>query len=107
MAIEIKLPNLGDGIDSADILSVLVGEGDVIAKDQNVVEVETDKATAEVPTNAGGKVAKIHVSAGETISVGTVLLTLESADAADAPAPAASPTKSPARLKPISMTPWK
>ena len=52
MSIEVKLPDLGDGIDSADILNVLVAEGDTVEKDQDIVEIETDKATAEVPSFA-------------------------------------------------------
>src|SRR5947199_7946928 len=77
MPIEIKLPNLGDGIDTGDVLELLVKEGDTIAKDQGIIELETGKATMQVPSSAAGKVAKIHVKAGQSIPPGTVLLTLE------------------------------
>jgi pyruvate/2-oxoglutarate dehydrogenase complex dihydrolipoamide acyltransferase (E2) component len=90
MSIEVKLPDLGDGIDSADILNVLVAEGDTVDKDQDIVEIETDKATAEVPTSQAGTVAKIHVSAGDTVAVGATLITVEAAAGEAAPAPPAS-----------------
>src|SRR5947209_18930293 len=93
MATEVKLPNLGDGVDTGDILGVLVKEGDTIAKDQGILEIETGNATMQVPSSAPGKIAKIHVQAGQTISPGTTLVTLEGAEAGEKPAakkPAAS-----------------
>jgi pyruvate/2-oxoglutarate dehydrogenase complex dihydrolipoamide acyltransferase (E2) component len=82
MAIEIKLPELGDGIDSGDVLSVLVQEGDVIEKEQGIVELETDKATVEVPSTHAGKVTKVLVKAGQTVPVGAPLITIEAANVA-------------------------
>ena len=79
---EVKLQELGEGIESGDVLQVLVKEGDQIEKDQGIIELETDKATVEVPSTHGGRVAKVHVSAGETVPVGATLITLESADKA-------------------------
>src|SRR5205085_6175757 len=99
MSIEIKLPNLGDGIDTGDVLELLVKEGDMIAKDQGIIELETGKATLQVPSSAAGKVSKIHVHPGQTIPPGTLLMTLEGAEAGEKPAakkpaaPAAQPTK--------------
>jgi pyruvate dehydrogenase E2 component (dihydrolipoamide acetyltransferase) len=81
MPIEVKLPNLGDGIDTGDVLELLVKEGDVVAKDQGIIELETGKATLQVPSSAAGKVAKIHVQPGQTIPPGTLLMTLEAAAA--------------------------
>lgn len=77
MATEFKLPDLGEGIESGDIISILVQEGDEIAVDQSVVEIETDKATVEVPSNVAGRIAKVHVSVGDTVPVGGVLVTVE------------------------------
>jgi len=77
MTIDIKLPDLGDGIDSGDVLDVLVQEGDDIAIDQGVVELETDKATVEVPSTHAGTVVKVHVRAGQSVAIGDSLLSLE------------------------------
>lgn len=90
MGIDVKLPDLGDGIESGDILEILVQEGDDISKDQSIVEIETDKATVEVPSPQAGKVAQVHVKPGDTITIGARIITLDSA-AAPAPAPAAPP----------------
>jgi pyruvate dehydrogenase E2 component (dihydrolipoamide acetyltransferase) len=84
MAIEIKLPDLGDGVDSGDVLEVLVNEGDSITKDQGIIEIETGKATLQVPSTSAGKVVKVHVQKGQSIPPGTVLLTLEGSAAATA-----------------------
>ncbi|HAY81802.1 MAG TPA: pyruvate dehydrogenase, partial [Planctomycetaceae bacterium] len=97
MTIEIKLPELGDGIESGDVLEVLVSAGDEITVDQGIVELETDKATVEVPSSHAGKVVDVHVNEGDAVSIGAVLLTLEAADAAPpAPAAAAPPAAEPA-----------
>jgi pyruvate dehydrogenase E2 component (dihydrolipoamide acetyltransferase) len=79
MSIEFKLPELGENIASGDIVSVLVREGDVIKRNQGVVELETDKAVIEVPCTQPGKVEKIHVGKGDTVKVGQVLLTIDEA----------------------------
>lgn len=96
MPVDFKLPNLGEGVESGEVLSILVKEGDTIVKDQNVVELETDKATVEVPCPHAGTIAKIHVKEGDTVPIGGVLLSVEaaaagSAPAAKTPAPAAAP----------------
>lgn len=105
MAIEIKLPVLGDGIDSADILEVLVGEGEQIQKEQGIVEVETDKATVEVPSSHSGKVSRVHVSEGETIKVGQTLITLEEAEAPAAAPPEQPPAKTETAKSPTQQQP--
>jgi pyruvate dehydrogenase E2 component (dihydrolipoamide acetyltransferase) len=94
MPIDIKLPDLGDGIDSGDVLDVLVREGDQIKKDQGILELETDKATVEVPTSHAGTVIKVHVKSGQTVPIGATLITLEAAAGAPvAEKPAAAPSK--------------
>lgn len=80
MDYEFKLPDLGENIDSGDIVSVMVSEGDEIEANQAVVEIETDKAVVEVPCPKGGRVETIHVSQGDTISVGSPVLTLSVGD---------------------------
>lgn len=80
MAIEFKLPNLGENIESGDIINVLVKEGDEVKPKQGVLEIETDKAVIEVPVPDGtpaSRVAKVHVKQGQTIKIGATLLTLE------------------------------
>ena len=94
MSIEIKVPSLGDGVESADVLEVLVSEGDTIEKDQGIVELETDKATAVVPSTDAGKVIKVHVGEGDTVPVGAVLLSIEAA-AGEATVEPAAPTATP------------
>lgn len=93
MAIEVKLPNLGDGVDAGDVLEVLVKEGDLVAKDQGILEIETGKATMQVPSAQAGKVLKVHVKPGQSIPVGTLLLTLEGATAKSTSQPAAPPAQ--------------
>ena len=82
------LPDLGEGLTEAEIVAVLVREGDVIAEDAPLLEVETDKAQVEIPSPMGGRVEKIHVSPGQTVKVGTVLVTF--ADDGASPHPAAA-----------------
>lgn len=73
---EIKLPHLGEGVEEAEVLDVLVAEGDEIEAEQSIIEVETDKASAAVPCTQAGKVEKIHIAVGDVIHTGDVLLTL-------------------------------
>lgn len=72
--LEMKLPELGENIDSADVLTVLVKVGDVIEKDQGILEIETDKATIEVPSTLSGKVIEVLIKAGEKAKVGQTLI---------------------------------
>ena len=65
----IPLPELGENIETVTVSSVLVAEGDVVRKDQPVVEVETEKASLEVPATAAGTITKIHVRAGDSVRV--------------------------------------
>lgn len=74
---ELKLPELGENIETAEISSVLVSEGDVIERDQPVIEVETEKASFEVPAEAGGKVVEVTVKSGDTVRVGQTILKIE------------------------------
>ncbi len=77
MTIEIKLPELGENIESADVVSVLVKEGDKVKKDQSLFEIETDKATIEVPSSHEGIIKKILINAGDKIKVGQTVVLLE------------------------------
>lgn len=77
MAIEFKLPELGENIEEADVLNVLVKPGDTVEKDQGIIEIETDKATIEVPSTVEGVVKDVKVKSGDKIKVGAVLITVE------------------------------
>ncbi|MCZ6747468.1 MAG: 2-oxo acid dehydrogenase subunit E2 [Acidobacteria bacterium] len=79
MTREMKLPALGENIENAEVIAVLVSEGDVLTLDQPVIELETDKATAEVPAPFAGTVRKIHVAKGDQVKVGQVILTVDEA----------------------------
>jgi len=92
MAIEFKLPDIGEGIAEGEIVKWLVQEGDTVTEHQPIVEVMTDKATVEIPAPAGGRIAKLLAAEGETVPVGTVIFHLDGASApavVAAPAPAA------------------
>jgi pyruvate dehydrogenase E2 component (dihydrolipoamide acetyltransferase) len=104
---DIKLPELGDGIESGDVLSVLVKEGDTVEKDQGLIELETDKASMEIPSTAAGKVTKIHVKAGDTLKIGGVIVSLESSGSPEktAPKPAADNGKEVAQSAPKKEAP--
>ncbi len=90
MAIEVKVPDIGDFTD-VPVVSVLVSAGDVVAAEDPLIEVESDKATMEVPSPAAGKVVEIKVSEGDAVSEGSLILMLEAegAAAAEPPAPKA------------------
>ena len=95
MAIDVKLPELGENIEAGDVAAVLVSPGDQVEKDAPLVELETDKAVVEVPAPEAGVVTAIHVKAGDTINVGDTIASLESAgqeSAAPEPADADSAT---------------
>jgi pyruvate dehydrogenase E2 component (dihydrolipoyllysine-residue acetyltransferase) len=83
MARDFVLPDLGEGLTEAEIRQVLVREGEVVREDAPLLEVETDKATVEIPSPVGGRVEKIHVQPGQTVKVGQVLVSF-----GDAAAPA-------------------
>ncbi|PYE39401.1 2-oxo acid dehydrogenase subunit E2 [Psychrobacter fozii] len=75
---DIKAPDLG--VDSAEVSEIMVEIGDVIAKDDNIVLLESDKASVEVPSSAAGKVTKINIAIGDQVSEGMVLIELESSE---------------------------
>ena len=79
---EFVLPNLGDGVAQGDVLKVLVKAGDTIKIDQPIVELETDKATIEVPSDVAGVVQEVRVKAGDKVKPGQAVLTLAGANGA-------------------------
>jgi pyruvate dehydrogenase E2 component (dihydrolipoamide acetyltransferase) len=107
MATEVKLPELGDGIESGDVLEIFVAVGDDISEGQDIVEMETDKATVPVPASVGGKVTKILVSEGDTVPIGGAILEVEAVAGAttpSAPEPEAAQPE-PANTEPAETAP--
>jgi pyruvate dehydrogenase E2 component (dihydrolipoamide acetyltransferase) len=85
------LPDLGEGLEEAIVSAWLVAEGATVELNQPFVEIETAKATVEVPSPFAGRVAKLHVGAGETLAVGAPLATFEVEAAAEATSVTAAP----------------
>ena len=81
MVSEFVLPELGEGVEQGDVVAVLVNAGDLVKPGQSVVELETDKATVDVPFEKGGRVAEVLVSVGDTIKIGTPIFRYDSASA--------------------------
>jgi pyruvate dehydrogenase E2 component (dihydrolipoamide acetyltransferase) len=101
---EFKIPELGENVATGDVTRILVQVGDTIAREQPVLELETDKATIEVPSSVAGVVKEIRVKKGDKVKVGAVVLTVDDASAgngagtakptarADVPAQGSAPT---------------
>ena len=96
---DVKLPNLGEGADSGTVVGILVKPGAQIKKGQSIIELETGKAVAPIPSPAAGTVKDIRVKEGEKISVGGLILVLDEAAGATSTATAAAPA-APAEKKP-------
>ncbi len=77
MAKEFKLPELGENIESADVTEVLVNVGDKLEMDQSIIEIETDKATVEVPSTMVGVVSEVMVKVGDNVQVGQTLIKVD------------------------------
>ncbi|TWT57396.1 Dihydrolipoyllysine-residue acetyltransferase component of pyruvate dehydrogenase complex [Thalassoglobus neptunius] len=113
--VDFALPPLGEGVDSADVAEILVSEGDSVSAGTPLMELETEKAVVELPSEHTGKVTKIHVNSGDTVSVGQKVISFEtssvvssgsgdkapvstpekkSSSAASSESPAAAPAKS-------------
>ncbi|TMM58640.1 dihydrolipoyllysine-residue acetyltransferase [Maribacter algarum] len=79
---ELKLPELGEGIESGTVINIMVAVGDTITLEQSLMEVETDKVVVEVPSDAEGVVTEILVNTGDQISQGTPIIRLQGGDTA-------------------------
>ncbi len=102
MSFEFKLPELGENIKTATIVGVLASVGDQIKSGQAVLELETDKAVLEVPSDVDGTVTAVHVKSGQEIGIGQALFTLEQAAAPAQPAAAAAAVSTPAPAAPAA-----
>ena len=74
--LDIRVPRMADGVDTATVVKLLVSEGQDIQKEQAIVELETEKAVGPIPSPASGRVTKIHVKEGDEVAVGQVLISL-------------------------------
>jgi len=98
---DFKLPKLGEGADSGVVVNLFVKEGDTVAKDQSVLELESEKAVASVPSTVAGVITKIYVKQGDKISVGARIFAVGAAGAA-APAAEPEPVASAAPAAPVA-----
>jgi len=99
---DVKLPKLGEGADSGVVVGVFVKEGDTVAKDQAILELENEKAVASIPSTAAGVVEKVHVKSGDRISVGQRLISVAGATGAPAGEPAPKPAAKKAVAQPVA-----
>lgn len=100
--IEVKVPDVGN-VPEIDIVEVLIQPGDVVAVEQTLAVMETDKATMDLPSSAAGVIKTVHIKPGDKVSEGTLIATVE---VSDTPAAAVEPTKAeaPAAVEPTSTT---
>lgn len=98
---EIKVPDIGD-FDSVGVIEVLVNVGDTIKVEQSLITVESDKASMEIPSSHAGVVKEVKVKLGDQVSEGSVVVVLETADAASAAAAAPQAVAAPAPAAPVS-----
>ena len=85
MTTEFNLPELGEDIDTGDVVALLVSVGDTIEVDQPVLEIETDKAAIEIPSSVSGIITAIHVEEGGIVEVGKPILTVDTEGAGEEP----------------------
>lgn len=104
--LEVMLPELGEGIDSGDVVSLLVAVGDTVEEEQGLVELEIDKGVVELPAPSAGVVQAIHVQQGDTASIGQLMVTLTGSTTATVPASAPAAASRPgAAVAPATTTP--
>ncbi|RZI69360.1 MAG: dihydrolipoyl dehydrogenase [Variovorax sp.] len=101
---QIKVPDIGD-FDEVAVIEVLVKVGDTVKAEQSLITVESDKASMEIPSSAAGTVKAVAVKVGDKVKQGSVVLTLEAAESAAAPAPPAAPAPAAAPAQAASPAP--
>jgi len=105
VAIEFKLPELGENIESGDLVRVIVSPGAQVHEGDPVIELETDKAVIEVPSTISGTIGDIKVKQGDKVKVGQVIFTLAEGKAAEMKAAPAEPAPTPTQAAPAPKTP--
>jgi pyruvate dehydrogenase E2 component (dihydrolipoamide acetyltransferase) len=101
--VEIKVPDIGD-FDAVAVIELLVKPGDTVKAEQSLITVESDKASMEIPSSHAGVVKELKVKLGDKVSEGSVVLLLDAAEGAVAPAPAPAPAVAPAAAAPAPVT---
>src|SRR5450830_1767886 len=101
--VEVLVPDIGN-FDSVDVIEVLVKAGDVIAKEDSLITVESDKASMDIPSSQSGTVKEVKIKVGDKVAKGSLILLVEAESAAavtpaktEAPAPQAAPVATPAQ----------
>jgi len=94
MPMEVTLPELGEGIDAADVLTVRVSTGERVEKGQALLEIENEKATAEVPAPVSGTVVEVRISEGDRVAPGQVIVILDPEAGATDETPETTPSES-------------
>jgi pyruvate dehydrogenase E2 component (dihydrolipoamide acetyltransferase) len=102
MALEFKLPELGENIESGDVVNVLVAVGDSVTEGQPVLEIEAGKASMEIPAPADGTITAVHVAQGDTVEVGQLAFSIETGSVAEAPAAEPTPEAESVAEKPVA-----
>ncbi|MDT8441417.1 MAG: 2-oxo acid dehydrogenase subunit E2 [Desulfuromonadales bacterium] len=95
MSVEIRVPEVSDGITAGKVIGISVKVGDRVAAEQTLLELETDKAVVEIPAPVAGSVASIAVSEGETVEIGAVIMTVDADEASGDESPDAEEKASP------------
>ena len=88
--VEVQVPDIGD-FENVEVIEVLVKPGDSVTKEQSLITVESDKASMEIPSSAAGTVKELRVKLGDKVAQGSLVLVLEAANGAAAPASAPAP----------------
>jgi pyruvate dehydrogenase E2 component (dihydrolipoamide acetyltransferase) len=91
---EVRVPEIGENVQSGEVIKVMVSVGDTLSVDQPIAELETDKAVLEFPSPVAGRIHSVLIKAGDTVAIGQVVLEVES-DGAKAPQPRKEPTSAP------------
>ena len=102
--VEVKVPDVGN-VPEIDIVEVLVQPGDVVAIEQTLAVMETDKATMDLPSSVAGVIKAIHIKPGDKVAEGTLIATVEVGEAAAASAPEAAPAPAPVEPAPVAEAP--
>ena len=99
--VEVQVPDIGD-FDEVTVIELMVKVGDTVKTEQSLITVESDKASMEIPSSTAGVVKEMRVALGDKVKQGSVVLVVEAAGAAAAPAPAAAPTAAVAAPAPVA-----